>query len=151
MIKYVQGDLFDTEADIIAHGCNAQGVMGSGVAKQVRTLYPAAYLEYRRWHEDYGLELGSVIWCNTKGKHIANCITQEYYGRDGQRYVDYNAIQECMKKIHIYSLAGDELSIAMPKIGSALGGGDWTIIEQIINNEFKTKEVLVYNPAYAKI
>jgi O-acetyl-ADP-ribose deacetylase (regulator of RNase III) len=146
MIKYIQGDLFETEADIIAHGCNAQGVMGSGVAKTIRDKYPEAYHEYRRWHEDYGLELGSVVWATSNKKHIANCITQEYYGRDGRVYVDYLAVRNCMMKIYLYSLTTPVLSVAMPRIGAGLGGGDWNKIEQIINEEFKDKEVLVYIP-----
>lgn len=33
MIQYKTGNLLDTPDSYIVHGCNAQGVMGSGVAK----------------------------------------------------------------------------------------------------------------------
>ena len=36
-IIYKQGDLLECSEQVIVHGCNAQGVMGSGVAK-VTTL-----------------------------------------------------------------------------------------------------------------
>ncbi len=36
MITYKQGDLMKASETYIAHGCNAQGVMGSGVAKAIR-------------------------------------------------------------------------------------------------------------------
>ena len=47
-IEYRQGDLFQTDVRHIVHGCNAQGVMGKGVAKLVKDLifqYPFQTLE----------------------------------------------------------------------------------------------------------
>ena len=38
MLKIIDGDIFASGADIIAHQTNCQGVMGSGVAKQVSSL-----------------------------------------------------------------------------------------------------------------
>lgn len=40
MIKHIKGDIFQSSADVILHQVNCQGVMGSGVAKQVREKYP---------------------------------------------------------------------------------------------------------------
>ncbi len=38
MITYVQGDALETNDPIIVHGCNAQGVMGKGIAKVTTIL-----------------------------------------------------------------------------------------------------------------
>lgn len=35
-----EGNVFDSDAKIICHQVNCQGVMGSGVAKEVRERYP---------------------------------------------------------------------------------------------------------------
>ncbi len=40
MSKYVSGDIRCVSSGIIVHGCNAQGVMGSGVALALRTTWP---------------------------------------------------------------------------------------------------------------
>ena len=37
MIKHEIGDMFASDANVFAHHVNCKGVMGSGVAKQVRT------------------------------------------------------------------------------------------------------------------
>ena len=50
-ILYKQGDLTQAEEYIIAHGCNAQGKMGSGVAKAIRREFPQAYSYYRSAYE----------------------------------------------------------------------------------------------------
>lgn len=160
MITYRSGDVTKAPEKIIAHGCNAQGVMGSGVAKAIKEAFPRAYSFYRTQYDLYGLKLGQVVWSsitfNTpyeiirKGapnyyKLIANCITQENYGRDGKVYCSYDAIRECMKKINDVCIAQEIPSVAMPKIGAGLAGGDWQIISKIIEEEFSDSiEVVVY-------
>ncbi len=46
MIKIIDGNLFDTKAKIIAHQVNCRGVMGSGVALQIKERYPYVYEMY---------------------------------------------------------------------------------------------------------
>jgi hypothetical protein len=40
MVKIVKGDLLKSDCQYIAHGVNCQGVMNSGIAKQIRDKYP---------------------------------------------------------------------------------------------------------------
>lgn len=146
MIEYIKGDLLKTEHNIILHGCNAQGVMGSGVAKAVRDKYPGAFSIYKRICDsetDKSKLLGRVVWYLTGDKkYIGNCITQEYYGRDNKQYVDYDAIRACLNKVNI--LFKHKTTIAMPRIGAGLGGGNWATIEQIINDTLERHTVKVY-------
>lgn len=46
MIKIREGNLFDSNADIIAHQVNCQGIMGSGVARQIKKKYPEVFNMY---------------------------------------------------------------------------------------------------------
>lgn len=132
MINYVKGNLLDfaTKGNIIVHGCNMCGVMGSGVAKQIKENFPKCYAKYKTYVSDF--MIGDVIWySDDTGIVIANALTQEYYGRSG-RYVSYDAVEKVMHNI----CSGDiniDRCIYMPKIGAGLGGGDWDIIEAIIN------------------
>jgi O-acetyl-ADP-ribose deacetylase (regulator of RNase III) len=142
VIEYVDGNLLDAPQKIIVHGCNAQGVMGSGVAKAIREKWPGAYTEYARVHCESGLCLGQVIWFPVDDKLIANAITQEFYGRDKKRYVDYDALRVAFKEINMLSEEIDA-DVAMPMIGAGLGGGSWTVIENIIETTFK-RPVTVY-------
>ena len=47
MIKHVKADIFTTDCDIIVHQVNCYGVMGSGIAKQVKERYPDVYDIYK--------------------------------------------------------------------------------------------------------
>lgn len=141
-IEYIKGDLLRTEVNHIMHGCNSHGVMGSGVAKILREKYPQAYNDYIFKYNNYGLELGDiVVSVQNDGKVIHNAITQKDYGRrDDRVYVSYWAIAEAFRKINSRGIK----EIAMPKIGSGLAGGNWSVIEQIIENTLVDTKPIVY-------
>ncbi len=148
-IQTVNGNLFDAFLDenvIIVHGCNAQGVMGSGVARYVRDNFPKAFYDYVRvFEEQQGLTLGQVIMSEVLPRRmIANAITQRYFGSDGKRYVDYDAVRESFRKVHDFAVGNNYKNIAFPKIGAGLGGGDWNVIEKIIKEELKDLNYVLY-------
>jgi O-acetyl-ADP-ribose deacetylase (regulator of RNase III) len=146
MITYVQGDLLGATQKVIVHGCNNRGVMGSGVARQIRARWPNVYEVYALKHKVFGLDLGDVIPVATlDGKIIVNAVTQDGFGRDGQRYVDYAAIERCFEVINDRVDSWEVSEIAMPRIGAGLGGGDWSIIESIINRTAKSYTPMVYD------
>lgn len=139
-IEYRKGDLFSTEIRHITHGCNAQGVMGSGVAKIIRDKYPEAYNAYagKKWR------LGQIQLVQSNDKMIINAITQEFYGRDDKRYVNYDAVALAFEQINIYFDLIPNGILAMPLIGAGLGGGDWKVIEAIIESESTSFQPVVY-------
>ena len=147
MIEYIKGNVLETDCNVIAHGCNAQGVMGSGVAKQVKQFYPSAFQVYRDFclmnNRDVSI-VGTVVWSVEEGMIIANCITQFKYGYGGKKYIDYDALRKCMAHIETRAKVQGFKTVAMPKIGAGLGGGDWNTIAQIINTEIQDLKVKVY-------
>lgn len=148
-IEYIKGDLFDTEIYVIMHGCNAQGVMGSGVARIIRERFEAAYKTYAERYRNSGLHMGvniPVLAIDSKTgneKIIVNSITQNYYGTD-RRHADYEAIASVMKDINRYCRMHGYEKIALPKIGAGLAGGDWNVISAIIESELKDVQPVVY-------
>lgn len=153
-IQYKIGDVTEAVEPVIAHGCNSRGVMGSGVAKAIREKFPRAYTVYH----DFcilGARVGTNIWvlCDevSPPKTIVNCITQENYGYDGQQYVDYEAVKACIENINTQAVYRRRMSredqfdaFALPMIGSALGGGDWDILEYIIEANTPDVQPVVY-------
>ena len=86
-IKVIDGDLFDTTAPIICHQVNCQGRMGSGVAKQVRAKYPAAYRQYMYLCGDKSSSelLGHAQFVYGTDKIVVNMFAQDRYGYDSHR------------------------------------------------------------------
>jgi len=145
-IIYKQGNLLEAPQRVLVHGTNNKGVMGSGVARQIRSRWPNVYEVYALKHKVFGLDLGDVIPVATlDGKIIVNAVTQDGFGRDGQRYVDYAAIERCFEVINDRVQSWEVSEVAMPRIGAGLGGGDWSVIESIINRTAKFYTPVVYD------
>lgn len=141
-MKHVKfGNILDVQEGIIVHGCNAQGVMGSGIAVQIKQRWPHVYETYAKFVADTRAKgrspLGLVVPVEAQpGLYIANAITQEHYGRDPtKRYVSYEAVKKCFDVVAM--MAGmDGLTVHFPLIGAGLGNGDWAIISDIIDSAF---------------
>lgn len=151
-LKYVKGNLLDhLEIGPIAHGVNAQGKMASGVAKEIRACFPQHFDDYHEHLDNYSEifnfnVLGSVFETKTPLYPIYGIVTQKYYGYDSKRYVNYAAIAEGFSTIDSYLFDPDEdvAELGIPKIGAGLGGGDWNIISQIIEDATPRINVTVY-------
>ena len=142
-MKYINGNLLDATSGIIVHGCNAQGVMGSGVAKAVKDKYPEAYQKY---YAEYlhGLLIPGWISIYNPSRYltIVSGITQEYYGRDKNVvYVDYDSLAEVFRKV---KSIWPGVPVHIPKIGAGLANGDWEIISRIINTIYTDDSVTCY-------
>ncbi len=131
-----KGDITTVTEGIVVHGCNAQGRMGSGVAKAVRATWPQAYDVYRRTYVDEGLETGDIPYVFITPKlMVVNAITQNYYGYGGKRYLSYRALKSAMFNInYIAKKLGGFKQLHFPLIGAGLAGGDWNKIEKIIED-----------------
>lgn len=143
-IIYVKGDLTKAKESVIGHGVNIRGAMGSGVALALMTKWPEIRRVYMHIHKMVGWQLGDVQFVPCEDKIIANCATQKDYLPRGVRHADYEAIEEVMQKLYKYCVTGN-YSLAIPKIGAGLAGGDWSIIEKIINKVFTDRDIFVYH------
>jgi len=123
MINDVHGDLLVAKERHIVHGCNAIGVMGSGVALQIRLQRPQVYLGYVKFIRETENPLGRANIVEDGDKIFGNLITQATYGRNPRvRYADPKAIETSLSEF-IELTGADE--IAMPRIGCGLGNLSW--------------------------
>lgn len=152
MIKLIDGDLLESKCTVIAHQVNCKGVMGSGVAKQIRKKYPEVYVAYNNFcaqNKDSDM-LGRVQMVKTKdGRLVANIFGQKSYGSDGKKYTDINALRQCFNILHGHALCNDIRTIAMPyKIGCGLGGGNWEEVLEMIYAIFEDIDVELWRLKY---
>lgn len=147
MIKHIKCNIFESGADVILHQVNCQGVMGSGVAKQVKELYPQVFSSYKNVCDNTKEKktmLGTVQCIRIEtGKYIANLFAQENYGYDGKCYTDYAALKRCLKAVAEYPLFDDQV-IAIPYLmGCHRGGGDWNKVYKMIEEVLGDYDVLI--------
>lgn len=129
MIEYRKMDITTVEHGIIAHGVNCQRRMGSGVALAIRMKFPKAYYSYM---DNLHPTLGAVNFAPIdQDLVVANCYTQDRYGRDGKVYASLSAIRNCLETI-VYMRLDEGAPVYMPRIGCGLGGLKWEDVERII-------------------
>ena len=141
MIIYRPGDIFKTEAPVIAHGCNTRGLMGAGIAREMRDRFPSMYKDYKRRCSRNEFKPGDAyIFCNETGPHIMNLATQADEG------AKYEYVIRALSNMHAVLEEERIRSVAMPRIASGLGGLEPSEIERLIEDEFKDSmiEVIVY-------
>jgi len=131
------GDIFEEVTEgYIMHGCNAQGVMGSGVAAIIKQRYFEAFKIYAQQHPYY--ILGEVIPAKvTDDLVIINAITQDQFGTH-QVQADYAAIEQaCRGAKHLAAFGMVESrEVHFPFIGAGLAGGDEHTILTILEQQF---------------
>lgn len=149
MIHIIEGDLFTTKADVICHQVNCQGVMGSGVAKQVKEKYPKAYEKYKAMCDDYWCSdeenflLGIAQIVKIDNKNIANLFCQFDYGYNGVRYTDYEAVYKAFTRLN--ENCPQDFTFAFPyHFGCDRGGANWDIIFKMMEVVFKDREIFIY-------
>lgn len=154
--KYIKGDITETELDYIVHGVNCRNTMGSGVARALFERWDEVKLEYHDFYNKM-LKMGRTTPENLLGAYhfvftedidkfnetpvVINAFTQLDYGYDGKRRIDYEAIAKIFESLN-EKLEGE--TIAIPKIGCGLAGGNWEIVSRIIDDATPDVEVWVY-------
>ena len=135
MIKEVQGDLLRQPVDIIAHQTNCVGVMGAGIAKQIKTQL-LSKSEYGRYVQ-VCKEKGAALLGETQrlhapdGRIIANCFGENIPTGTGLD-TDYDALLHSIAKVRNYAKI-NKLSVGVPGLmGCGLAGGDWAKVRQIL-------------------
>lgn len=144
MIKKVNGDLLQVEAGIIGHQTNYYGVMGAGVALAIReNLLPdQEFAAYQALCSEYHKELlGTVQMLPlADGRFVANIFSQGD-GTDDGYLTDYDAMKKALTELREQA-ATRETSVALPAgMGCGIAGGDWSIVEDIIQEVFGESEV----------
>lgn len=147
MVRHIKGDIFQSNADIIIHQVNCQGVMGSGVAKQVREKYPVVYEAYRELCSNCEpkkrlLGVAQPVVANDKTT-VVNVFSQENFGYDGRCYTDYDALRKGLEVVR--DSTDRDTSIAIPYLmGCHRGGGDWSVVSKMIEEIFNERDVTLY-------
>lgn len=146
MIKYIDGDLVKDahNYDVIAHGANCFCTMGSGIAPQIKHKFPEAYAVDCATTKGDESKLGTITHTVTQNTPIVvNIYSQFGYSRQhGKMDLDYDALRLGLRAMR-NKFSGK--TFGMPKIGAGLAGGDWDVIEKIIEEEMRGEYVTIVN------
>lgn len=131
MITEHNGDIFldIRKPTVIMHGCNMQGVMGAGIARMVKNLFPAMYYEYHNICKENKATLGGVYLRHANNNiYIANAFTQFKFGD-----ANLEAIRKSIQ--YVSSAFGEDVELRSVRVGCGLGGLDWKYVKPLYEND----------------
>lgn len=144
MVSIVCSDLLTSHCEVIAHQVNCKGVMGAGLAKQIRSRYPDVYTSYKKACNTQTDLLGKVQLVATPDCRVANLFSQSDYGT-GKYYTNYEALATCLTKLRYRMEVLGLKDLGLPYgLGCGLAGGNWKIVYEIIKDVFTPSKITVY-------
>ncbi len=147
MIKVIEKDILTIGSGVICHQVNAQGVMGSGIAKSIRDKWPKVYFEYKklcdfetRKSTKWALMGKSQVVEIDDNISVVNLFGQFDFRKniyDTGRYTEYGSFARALETFSELETNYKNKQIYFPHgIGACRGGGDPVIISQIISAYF---------------
>ncbi len=149
MIDYRTGDILKDESEALVNTVNCVGVMGRGIALQFKDAYPENFKEYADACKRGDVKPGTMLVHETEKltgpRYIINFPTKRHW-RGKSRIQD---IESGLKAL-IAALREKQIrSVAIPPLGSGLGGLDWSEVRPVIEEAMRQLpdvRVTVYEP-----
>ncbi|ECY6337593.1 type II toxin-antitoxin system antitoxin DNA ADP-ribosyl glycohydrolase DarG [Salmonella enterica] len=149
MIEYRHGDILQSETEAIINTVNCVGVMGRGIALQFKNAYPDNFKAYAAACKAGQVIPGKMFVFETGRltgpRYIINFPTKRHW-KGKSRIEDIVAgLDDLVSVIRHYDIH----SIAIPRLGSGLGGLDWLDVKPLIESAVRPLEgvqVEIYDP-----
>ncbi len=149
MIKFTKGNILEADAEALVNTVNCVGVMGRGIALAFKTAFPENFKAYERACEREEVQPGRMFVFETghlaNPKYIINFPTKRHW-RGKSRIED---IESGLKALAVEVRQRGIQSIAVPPLGSGLGGLDWRDVRPRITaalGELPDVSATVYEP-----
>ncbi|MBB5938209.1 type II toxin-antitoxin system antitoxin DNA ADP-ribosyl glycohydrolase DarG [Streptomyces zagrosensis] len=152
VIQESQGNLLEADVEAIVNTVNTVGVMGKGIALQIKQAFPENFKQYKAACDRGEVKIGEVFVHDAHHlgprRYILNFPTKRHW-RGKSRIEDVeaglNGLVEVVRRHKIKS-------VAVPALGCGNGGLSWDDVRPMIYSAFEalpTTEVLLFPPTGA--
>jgi O-acetyl-ADP-ribose deacetylase (regulator of RNase III) len=149
MIEFKSGDILKDDAEALVNTVNCVGVMGRGIALQFKKAFPANFKAYAAACKEDLIQPGRMFVFETgrlaPPRYIINFPTKRHWrgkSRMGDIEAGLEALAETVREKGIRS-------IAIPPLGSGLGGLEWSEVKERIEAAMEPLtdvQVTIYEP-----
>jgi O-acetyl-ADP-ribose deacetylase (regulator of RNase III) len=149
MITYKTGNILAEDAEALVNTVNCIGIMGRGIALQFKKTFPENYKSYAMACKRNEVKPGQMFVFETgqltNPRYIINFPTKRHWrGKSRMEDIDAGlvALTEEIRSRNIQS-------IALPPLGSGLGGLDWSEVRPRIEaalRKFRGLKVVIFEP-----
>ena len=154
MIEFTTGDILSSDAEALVNTVNCVGIMGRGIALQFKNNFPENFKAYEAACARDEVKPGKMFVFETRmltgPKYIVNFPTKRHWkGKSRIEDID-SGLKALAEEIRNRGI----LSIAVPPLGSGLGGLNWGDVRPRIVEALRginDLRVIVYEPNSAPI
>jgi len=148
-IRYKSGNILAEDAEAIVNTVNCVGVMGRGIALQFKKAFPDNFKAYAAACQREEVLPGKMFITDTgqltNPRYIINFPTKRHWrGKSRMEDID-SGLAALVEEIRTRNIS----SIAIPPLGSGLGGLEWHDVRQRIEDTLhgvNNVEVIVFEP-----
>lgn len=152
MIEYTTGDILVSDAEALVNTVNCVGIMGRGIALQFKNAFPDNFKAYERACQAEQVQPGRMfVFENNRlhqPKYVINFPTKRHWkGKSRMEDID-SGLQALVREVQDRKIR----SIAIPPLGSGLGGLNWSDVRSHIEAVLQAipdVKITVYEPAGA--
>lgn len=149
MIEYKHGDILREDAEALINTVNCMGIMGRGIALQFKNAFPENFKAYVKACKNNEVQPGKMFVFETgqltNPRFIINFPTKRHW-RGKSRLEDIESgLIDLVDTIQKYNIR----TIAIPPLGSGLGGLDWSVVKpkiEAVLRSLSDVQVFIYEP-----
>ena len=140
MINYIEGDIFNSPAQVIVNTVNTVGVMGKGIALAFKNRYPRMFEQYKEACEKKKFQMGKLMLCREADHMILLFPTKENWRNPSK--IEY--IKKGLAKFVKTYAEKNITSIAFPKLGCGNGELAWDVVKPVMEEMLKALPIDIY-------
>lgn len=148
MIKFMQGNLLESDAEALVNTVNTVGVMGKGIALMFRDRFDENYKLYAAACKSNQVKTGQMFVTSPSElngpKWIINFPTKGHWR--GSSRLEW--ISQGLQDLRSFLLKNNVRSVAIPPLGAGNGGLDWVTVKQEMVDALNDLniEIFIYEP-----
>lgn len=140
MLTYVKGNLFDSPAKVLVNTVNTVGVMGKGIAKTFKEVFPEMFGRYVELCESRRFDVGNLWLYRTENKWVLNFPTKKHWRNPST--LEY--IEAGLEKFTAIYSEQNITSVAFPQLGCGNGELSWNEVEPLMRRYLRPLPINVF-------
>jgi O-acetyl-ADP-ribose deacetylase (regulator of RNase III) len=151
MIRYLKGNLLESEAEALVNTVNTVGVSGKGIALMFKETFPDNFQAYASACKAGNIVAGGLFVTERRDmlnpRYIINFATKQHWRQPSRLAWIEHGLAGLRREIEGRAIR----SIAIPPLGAGNGGLNWDDVRPLIASALDGLEcdILVYEPTHA--
>jgi O-acetyl-ADP-ribose deacetylase (regulator of RNase III) len=140
MLTYVATSILTSSAQTVVNTVNTVGVMGKGLASEMKARYPDMFKAYVELCKRKQLDIGKLWLWKAPDRWILNFPTKKHWRHPSK----LTYIEAGLKKFVAAYESRGIYEISFPRLGCGNGGLDWTDVQPLMESYLGGLPIQVY-------